>query len=142
MQFLYPTEQENEISNRLGKSYEKISEMTKNEREFLNALVLRTKPENVLELGVASGSSSIIILNALKEFPKSKLYSIDYSTPLYTDHSLKTGYFVDDYSDILDIKKQWKLYTGGLAIDFMPAISQECLGGGDGWQGLYRFLFN
>jgi predicted O-methyltransferase YrrM len=82
MQFVKPSEYENKILNRLNNSYLKISEMTEGEREFLNSLILRTKPKKVLEVGVSAGGSSIIMLNALKEIDNSSLYSIDYSTSL------------------------------------------------------------
>jgi predicted O-methyltransferase YrrM len=77
IEFIFPTELENNVLNQLDDSYIKISEISKGEREFLNALILRHKPKKILELGVSSGGSSIVILNAIKDFSGTNLYSID-----------------------------------------------------------------
>ena len=37
-----------------------------NQREFLNGIVRKFKPKKILEIGVAEGGSSIVILNAIK----------------------------------------------------------------------------
>ena len=39
----------------------------KKEAYFINGLIRKLKPKNCLEIGVANGGSSIVILNALKD---------------------------------------------------------------------------
>ena len=39
--------------------------MWDNQKEFLNGVIRKFKPKKVIELGVANGGSSIIILNAI-----------------------------------------------------------------------------
>jgi predicted O-methyltransferase YrrM len=117
--FLYPQEAENQVLDNLDDSYTKISEMSPGERAFLNALILRNKPQKLLEIGVSSGGSSIVMLNAIKDFPNAKLYSIDLCENLYKEAGLKTGYFVDNYPLL---KTRWELFTGGLALNFMDKI--------------------
>ena len=58
----------------------RCSRMWGNQKEFLNGVARKFKPKKVLEIGVAEGGSSIIILNAIKDIEDSHLYSIDLST--------------------------------------------------------------
>lgn len=95
------------------------SEMTPNERLFLTELILRSKPKKVLELGVSAGGSSLILLNALSKIGSTKLISIDYLTYWYKDKTRVTGFIVDNYPDL---KKKYKLYTGGTAAEFIEKI--------------------
>jgi len=48
-----------------------------NQREFINGIIRKFKPKKLVEIGVFSGGSSIIILNAIKDIEKSKLFSIE-----------------------------------------------------------------
>lgn len=64
-----------------------ISEMTYLERCFLNGIIRQAKPKKILELGVSAGGSSAIILNAVKDFDNTKLYSVDYNKKWYRDNS-------------------------------------------------------
>ena len=77
---------------------------------FINGIIRKYKPKKCLELGVAAGGSSIIILNAIKDVKGSSLISLDINTELYCNHTLKTGYSVFQYFPKLT--KKWKLYTG------------------------------
>lgn len=99
------------------------SEMTYLERKFLNGVVRTVKPKKILEVGVAAGGGSAIILNAIKDIKDSFLYSIDYSEAYYRDCTKKTGFIVDE--QFHDLKSKWKLYTGGLAAKFMYEIGGE-----------------
>lgn len=112
-----PTDRENKHLDRLDASYLEVSEMSVQDRQFLNALILRHKPTKLVELGVSAGSSSIIILNAMPA--KAVLHSIDYADQYYMDDTKKTGYIVDNYPKL---KANWSLQTGNLAYAFMPAI--------------------
>jgi predicted O-methyltransferase YrrM len=132
IEIVIPSQSENDILNRLDDSYKKIVQMSNDDLEFLNALLIRENPRVVVEIGVADGGGSIVILNALKNIQNSKLYSIDLNEKLY-HHSNKfitekTGYFVGNYPDL---KENWKLYTGGLALKFLDKM----VAAGDGREG-------
>ena len=47
------------------------------DQKFLYSLIRKFEPKKLLEIGVSAGGSSSLILNAIKELPNSKLYSID-----------------------------------------------------------------
>ncbi|MDR2526939.1 MAG: class I SAM-dependent methyltransferase, partial [Rickettsiales bacterium] len=59
------------------------------------------------------------MLNAIKEFTDAKLYSIDLLDNYYKDKNKRTGFIVDSYSDL---KIKHKLFTGGMALEFMNEI--------------------
>jgi predicted O-methyltransferase YrrM len=112
-------EDENKILHSLDENYTNVSEMSNEEREFLNGIILRNKPKKILEAGVSAGSSSVIILNAIKENSESRLYSIDYSRTWYRDRAKNSGYVTDSYPCL---KNKWKLFTGGLSLKFIEEI--------------------
>jgi len=117
--FVCPTEAENNILDELDNAYTEVSEMTPDERAFLNALILRNNPEKLLEIGVGEGGSSIVILNAIKNVPDAKLHSVDLNDNWYKGGGKKTGYYVDNYPRL---KSKWKLYTGALTLKFIEQI--------------------
>ena len=101
----------------------RLCEMSNVEKKFLNGIIRKQKPKKILEIGVAAGGSSSIILNAIKDIENATLYSIDYSTPYFRDKSKKTGYVVNEYFPHLANK--WKLYTGGVSAKFIEEIGSE-----------------
>jgi predicted O-methyltransferase YrrM len=116
VELLTPDAAENNVLESLDSTYSTVSEMTQEERQFLNAIVLRTKPLKLVEIGVSAGASSVIILNAIKDIADARLYSIDYSDNWYRDNSLKSGHIVDKYPAL---KTKWELFTGALAFEFI-----------------------
>ena len=68
-----------EIENKL----KGFIEMTTDEQRFVNGMVRKVKPKKIVEIGVAYGGTSAIILNAIKDIKGSKLYSIDILIYIY-----------------------------------------------------------
>ena len=101
----------------------KLSEMTYLERKFLNGIIRLTKPKKILEVGVAAGGSSSIILNAVKDIDNSILYSIDYNKKFYRDKNKDSGFIVKE--KFPHLLKNHKLYTGGVSAKFMDEIGGD-----------------
>jgi len=95
----------------------RCSRMWGNQKEFLNGVVRKFKPKKVLEIGVAEGGSSIIILNAIKDIEDSHLYSIDLST------NNMIGYCVKNLFQ--NLSNKWSLYTGNIPVKFMKSIGNN-----------------
>ena len=87
-----------------------------NEAYFINGLIRKFKPKNCLEIGVARGGSSTLILNAIKDIPNSSLISLDLSNQLRSNHPKKIGYRVNQYFP--ELAKNWKLFTEKHHINF------------------------
>lgn len=122
IEIIEPTDMENKVLSYLDKSYEKHSQMTKHEREYINAIILRNKPKKLLEIGVSAGSSAVVLLNAINKNGSAKLFSIDYSNDWYKSPDKRTGFLLDNY---IELKQKWELYTGGLSIKFMDEIGEN-----------------
>ena len=99
--------------------YDKID----NEPYFLNGIIRKLKPKKCLEIGVARGGSSIIILNALKDY-NSSLISLDINDRYYRNKSLATGCFVKNYFPELAYNK-WKLLTGEQPHKFLTKLNMK-----------------
>ena len=80
------------------------------EAQFINGIIRKNKLKNCLEIGVAHGGSSILILNSIKDIKNSILVSLDLNKELYSDQNKLTGYRVKQYFP--ELMKNWKLYTG------------------------------
>lgn len=64
---IIPSVDENAHLEQLSGEYLKVSEMSEEDRCFLNSLILRNKPKKILEIGISAGASSVVILNAIRD---------------------------------------------------------------------------
>jgi predicted O-methyltransferase YrrM len=89
------------------------------EAAFINGLIRKHKPKNILEIGVARGGSAVLILNAIKDIPDSRLVSID----LFSNYNIseKIGHLVNEkFPELMD---KWKLYTGDMPHKFLSNLN-------------------
>lgn len=105
----------NDIKIELEKS--KCSIMWDNQREFINGIIRKYKPKKIVEIGVAFGGSSIIILNAIKDIKNSHLYSIDLAN-LPTIGNCARKFFPH-------LTKKWTLFTGNIAANYLEKIGNN-----------------
>lgn len=74
-----------------------ICEMSEYDHAFLCGLLRKIKPRKILEIGVAEGGTTALILNVLNSFDyEYKFYSVDLSEKYYRDNQKTTGYYTDD----------------------------------------------
>lgn len=90
-----------------------------NQASLINGLIRKHKPKNCLEIGVAKGGSSILILNAIKDLNLSRLISIDLFT--YSGAKKKIGYLVQEKFPELMIK--WKLFLGEMPYKILSELN-------------------
>ena len=91
--------------------------MGENQRKFINGVIRKFKPKKIVEIGVLKGGSSIIILNALKNFKNAYLYSVE----LYNGNNI--GYCVKKFFP--NLLKNWSLFKGNIAANFMEKIGKN-----------------
>jgi predicted O-methyltransferase YrrM len=103
---------ENEIKN--------TAQLIPEQQKFLHGLIRTIKPKKIVEIGVARGGSSVLILNAIKDIKGAKLYSIDKSIYCYLERNKKSGYLVQE--KFPELMNQWTLYTGGITSEFIETI--------------------
>jgi hypothetical protein len=91
--------------------------------QFLAGLVNFANPQNTVEIGVASGWSSAVLLTAMSKLDgKRRLNGIDLSPTYYLDPSIPTGRAVDEI--VANLASNYTLHTGRLAFDVMPEIGK------------------
>ena len=91
--------------------------------QFLAGLVTFANAENAVEIGVASGWSSAVLLTALSKLAgKRRLTGIDLSPTYYLDDSIPTGRAVQEI--VPNLASNYHLLTGRLAFDVMPEIGK------------------
>ena len=93
--------------------------MNLNEAYLINGLIRKYKPKNCLEIGVAMGGSAILILNAIKDYPDSKLISIDLFSQ--TNQNKKIGYLVEE--KFPELMNKWQLFTGDMPHKFLSKLN-------------------
>ena len=89
--------------------------------KFINGIIRKNKLKKCLEIGVALGGSSILILNAIKDMENSLLVSLDLNREFYQDPSQLTGYRDNEYFP--ELAKNWKLFTGDQPHKFLVDLN-------------------
>lgn len=100
-------------------------EMTCFESSFLSGLLKRFRPKNILEVGLAAGGTSAIIMQCMKMLDESyEMYSVDLQKQFYVDNRFESGYLAETAKQFLPDAKQKRL-LGKLAFEQMPEIGSE-----------------
>lgn len=100
----------------------KYSEMDNAERKFVHGLIRYYKPKRILELGVAEGGGSIVLLNAIRDMIETTVTSIDISETLWNDKSKKTGFACCEKYENHD---RWNLYLGKDPSEVIESLGEE-----------------
>jgi predicted O-methyltransferase YrrM len=73
-------------------------EMTDFESSFLAGMIKQFQPKKVVEIGVAAGGTTAIILDSLEAYSTNyKFYSLDLSADFYRDKKQRTGFLALQY---------------------------------------------
>ena len=73
-------------------------------------MVRKFKPKKLVEIGVSGGGTSALMLNAIKDMPDAKLYSIDRYVNWYRGEGKKSGWAIEErFSELMN---KWTFYTG------------------------------
>ena len=97
--------------------------MQKNERYFLNGIIRAKKPRKILEVGVAEGGGSAIILNAISDIDGAELYSVDYLEQSFNNPGKLSGFLVQEKFPHLTDK--WHIFRGGDVSHFIEDIGGD-----------------
>lgn len=112
-----------DILNQL--SSEDSSEMSSWQLAFLCGLIKEHRPEKILEIGVAAGGTTSVILNCISLLDiDTEVHSIDLSTRFYRDKNKETGYLARESIQLLNKKVRHSLHTGSISVDFVEQIGK------------------
>ena len=87
-----------------------VIEIISNEQKYLNGMVRKFKPKKLVEIGVSGGGTSALMLNAIKDIPDAKLYSIERRNNWYKDENKKAGWAVEERFP--ELMNKWTIYAG------------------------------
>lgn len=98
-----------EALSKIVTKIENEPEMTEYESAFLCGLIREKAPKRILEIGIAGGGTSAIILQCIDSLgwsAKTELISLDLSESFYRDEKHKSGFLADEIKPYLskDIK--------------------------------------
>lgn len=100
----------------------KYSEMTEGERRFVHGIVQYVQPKRILEVGVAEGGGSIVLLHAIEDLPDSTVTSIDLMEHFYRDPQKKVGFAcTEKYKD----HEKWTLIGGKDPSEVIESLGEE-----------------
>jgi lipopolysaccharide biosynthesis glycosyltransferase len=99
------------------------SEMQKSEVEFIKNLIKKEQPKKILEVGIAAGSCTAIILDVTKEKDNVTISGIDYNKKYYRDDTKKSGWVANELYP--ELSNKLNIFTGGVAACFLDEIGDS-----------------
>lgn len=104
---------------------EKRVEMSRLQSAMLCGLIKEYRPLKIVEVGVAAGGTTAIILNCVSMLGlDTKVYSVDTWEKFYRDPNKKTGYLVEECKTFLHREVKHQLYIGYLP-EYLEEIGKE-----------------
>ena len=114
-----------EILSRIS-AYPGEPEMTAFESSFLCGLLREARPKKILEVGVAAGGTTAIILQCMEDLGQEYvMHSVDVLPRYYCNMEKPCGFMAEDAKRVLG-SKHHQFHFGSPVVDFLDEI-----GGGD-----------
>ncbi|MCI5933898.1 MAG: class I SAM-dependent methyltransferase [Lachnospiraceae bacterium] len=108
-----------ELKEKIG-----LSEMSEFENSFVCGLIKEKRPSKILEIGVAAGGTTTVIMNCLNKLNlASEMYSVDLSPDYYRNPEKKCGFLVDEIG--ISISGKYQLYTGNVIAEYIEEIGSN-----------------
>lgn len=105
------------------------SEMHEAERDFLFAALKKHRPKKIVEIGIAAGANSALILDFLEEqgwLNSAQLHSIDYNYIYYRDFDKpqprKSGFLVNEL--VPHLAEFWHFHADGFAANHLDKVGK------------------
>lgn len=109
--------------------YPNEPEMSEFESAFLCGLIREKMPKKLVEVGVAAGGTTAIIIQCLAELgisKKCRAYSVDYSRQFYRDRTKLSGFLGQQAKQIIGNEKfNHEFCLGGLLPEFIDKITAD-----------------
>ena len=97
----------------LSKTTESYCEMTKAEHGFLCGLIKKFQPGKVVEVGVAGGGTTAVVMKCLEAVSlDAKMYSVDISKECYRRKGRQSGFQLEEVKEFLTNYKNHQFYLG------------------------------
>lgn len=118
--------QDEKLESGLGESL-KYTEMSDFDRAFLCGMIRKKKPHKILEVGMAAGATTAVILNCMRALDLDcRLISVDYSEAWYKDGSQRTGFVAEEFkASQADYTFRHEVYLGDVAAAHLEKICED-----------------
>ncbi len=101
------------------------AEMSGEQLAFLCELIKQHKPKKIVEVGVAAGGTTSVILQCIKKLDyNTQMFSLDLNDNFYRDANKKTGYLIDKCKEGLG-NFNHTLLTGKYAVECLERIGSN-----------------
>lgn len=101
-------------------------EMTPSEQGFLCGLIRKFLPEKIVEIGVAGGGTTAVIMNCLNLLKSdAKMYSVDINKECYRRKGKVSGYQLREVKDYLPNYKNHTFLLGKILPNVIEKIGKE-----------------
>ena len=99
----------NEPFNELWNKEKFTCEMSQHDHQVLCGMLRKIRPKKVLEVGVAEGGTTAVIVNCLSMLDiESELWSVDLNERLYCNAEQDTGYVYKELKKYIKEKYGWQ----------------------------------
>ena len=113
------------VREEVGSDLYQYVEMSEFEHGFICGLLKANNPRKILEIGVASGGTTAVILKCLEDMgQQAEMFSVDISCKWYRDGSKETGFLVNKMENIGE-NIQHKFLLGNSIPYYMDEIGTE-----------------
>ena len=110
----------------LEKTQEKYCEMSVEDHGFLCGLIKQFLPLKVVEVGIAGGGTTAVVMNCLQKVnPKARMFSVDLNEMCYRRENKKSGYQLEEVQEYLDNYEQHKFFRGKVLPEFIEEIGVD-----------------
>ena len=101
-------------------------EMSEFESGFLCGILKDYKPKKIVEVGVAGGATTAIILECMEILDvEYKMFSIDFAKKFYKKPTKQSGYLANQIISDKHLEDRHKFFLGDIAYNFIDSIGGE-----------------
>ena len=105
---------------------EAYCEMSKEEQGFLCGCIKEKKPQKLIEVGVAGGGTTAVIMKCLEHVsPDAEVWSVDINKECYRRKGMPTGFQLEEVKDHLSNYKNHTFCLGGILPQFIEGIGGD-----------------
>ena len=100
-------------------------QMSIHDTAFLCGLLREVRPRKILEVGIAGGGTTAIILQCMEDMhQKYEMHSVDIYEKLYTNNAVDAGWMGKLAADMLKVENH-TFHLGGCVTDFLEEIGDD-----------------
>lgn len=102
------------------------AEMSELQHAFLCGLIKQYRPKKIVEVGVAAGGTTAVVLNCISMLEmETEIYSVDKSEKYYLDGNKRTGYLAEECKKYLDKEVKHYMRLGGYLPEYLDEIGDN-----------------